>query len=68
MVYEKDVERLFDIPHGTGPNAGRDKAEGIALLDNQHLLVVYDSPAEARKRPQSGVVADIFPVSGNNRK
>jgi hypothetical protein len=67
MVYEKDVERLFDIPHGTGPNAGRDKAEGIALLDNSHLLVVYDSPADARKRKPAGVVADIFPVSGNNR-
>jgi hypothetical protein len=67
MVYEKDVVRLFDIPHGTGPNAGRDKAEGIALLDNRHLLVAYDSPADARKRERTSVVADIFTVEGNNR-
>jgi hypothetical protein len=67
MVDEKDVVRLFDIPHGTGPNAGRDKAEGIALIDNRHLLVVYDSPADARKRERTSVVADIFPVEGNNR-
>ncbi len=68
MVPEKEVERLFDIPHGTGPDAGRDKAEGIALLDNHHLLVVYDSPADARKRKPAGVVADIFPVRGNNHR
>jgi hypothetical protein len=29
--------------------------------------VVYDSPADARKRERTGVVADIFPVEGNNR-
>jgi hypothetical protein len=68
LVYEHGVDRVFDIPHGTGPNAGRDKAEGITLIDSGHLLVVYDSPAEARRLKKNGVTADIFPIGGDNRK
>lgn len=54
------LQHLFDIPHGQGPTAGRNKAEGMALLDDRHVLVVFDSPADARKPSPHAVVADVF--------
>lgn len=54
-----ELSRLLDLPSGEGD----DHAEGIALLDrpdgDTRLLVVYDSPAEARHTDE-GIVADIF--------
>jgi hypothetical protein len=68
LVYEQDVVRLFDIPHGTGENAGKDKAEGISLISEDKLLVVYDSPARKRQVGKTDILADIFPISGYNSK
>jgi hypothetical protein len=68
LVYEHQVERLQDIPHGTGENAGKDKAEGIALISEKELLVVFDSPAKERKIGKADVVADVIIVSGDNAK
>ncbi|RFP64375.1 DUF3616 domain-containing protein [Hymenobacter lapidiphilus] len=59
----KRVRRLFDVPHGHGPTAGQDKAEGMALLDDQHLLVVFDSPADARKPAPHQVLIDRYPLA-----
>ncbi len=61
------VERLFDVPHGTGEDAERDRAEGMTLWTPgraEELLVVYDSPSERRKRGDAGVMADVFPLTG----
>lgn len=68
LVYEHQVERIMDIPHGTGPDAGKDKAEGIALISEQQLLVVFDSPAKNRKIGKTDVLADVFTIAGNNHK
>jgi hypothetical protein len=68
VVYENQVERILDIPHGTGENAGKDKAEGITLISEQELLVVFDSPAKERKIGKTDVVADIFYIGGDNKK
>lgn len=68
IVYEKHIERLFNIPHGENENAGKDKAEGITLISAHELLVVYDSPSDARKVKKTAVVADIIPLKGNNKK
>ena len=55
-----DVQHVLTIPQGLQS----DKPEGIALLDGAgpgtSLLVVFDSPADARKVPPSGVRADVF--------
>jgi hypothetical protein len=61
---EQDKDKLiplFDIPHGYRS----DKAEGITLLpygeeQKKALLVVYDSPDEARKIGKRAVLADVF--------
>jgi hypothetical protein len=68
LVYEEQVERIFDIPHGLGKNAGKDKAEGITLISEHELLVVFDSPAEERKIGKTDVVADIYTLTGQNIK
>jgi hypothetical protein len=68
LVEENQVERILDIPHGTGDNAGKDKAEGITLISEHELLVVFDSPAQERKIGKTDVMADILTIEGYNRK
>ncbi|GAA4307928.1 DUF3616 domain-containing protein [Nibribacter koreensis] len=63
IVHRKDLEHLFDVPHGSGETTGRDKAEGLAIFDENHLLVVFDSPTDARKVGEDNVVADVFSVA-----
>jgi hypothetical protein len=60
LVPAEKIQRLFDVPHGHGPTAGQDRAEGMALLDDRHLLIVFDSPADARKTGANQIVADSF--------
>jgi uncharacterized protein YjiK len=45
----------MELPYGDDC----DHAEGIAMLDDERLLVVYDSPSETRFTPEGGVLADI---------
>jgi hypothetical protein len=59
LVPARKMQRLFDVPHGQGPTSGLDRAEGMALLDEHHLLLVFDSPADARKPGANDVVADV---------
>lgn len=58
LVGPGKLQRLFDVPYGSGPTAGQDKAEGMALLDETHVLLVFDSPADARKPAPHQVLAD----------
>ncbi|OGX84802.1 hypothetical protein BEN47_15825 [Hymenobacter lapidarius] len=60
LVPGKQLQRIFDVPHGHGPTAGQDKAEGMALLDDQHVLIVFDSPTDARKTGANQIVADAY--------
>jgi hypothetical protein len=49
----REVDLPFDV--------GTDHAEGIGLLGDDRLLVVYDSPSPARLT-DDGVVADVVPL------
>ncbi|WP_161888983.1 DUF3616 domain-containing protein [Pontibacter russatus] len=60
MVHAKELERLCEVPHGKDADSGKDKAEGLAIYDEQHALVVFDSPVDARKVGADGVLADII--------
>ncbi|MFD3002239.1 DUF3616 domain-containing protein [Pontibacter toksunensis] len=62
MVHHKELERLAEVPHGRGEHSGKDKAEGLAIFDDQHVLVVFDSPTDARKPGDNAVVADKMKV------
>ncbi|MDF7812806.1 DUF3616 domain-containing protein [Hymenobacter sp. YC55] len=62
LVGPDKLQRLFDVPHGFGPTAGKDKAEGMALLDDKHVLIVFDSPTDDRKPAAHQVVADVYPI------
>lgn len=63
IVHRKELNRLFDVPHGFGETSGQDKAEGMALYDDRHVLIVFDSPSDARKPLDSIVIADLFKLS-----
>lgn len=63
MVHRKELHRLFDVPHGQGPTSGQDKAEGMALYDENHVLIVFDTPADARKPADNKVIADLYPLT-----
>jgi hypothetical protein len=61
----EELEHVLELPHS--PN--RDRAEGIALRRGddgaKELLVIYDSPAEARlDRAGGAVLADLFRLEG----
>ncbi|MBG8554339.1 DUF3616 domain-containing protein [Hymenobacter guriensis] len=60
LIDEKQLHRLFDVPHGAGPTAGQDRAEGMALLDETHILLVFDSPTDKRKPQPHQVQADAY--------
>ncbi|MCA8832082.1 DUF3616 domain-containing protein [Hymenobacter pini] len=54
------LERLFDVPHL--PHL--DRAEGMALLSSQEMLVVFDKPAPARKPRPHTILANTYPLPG----
>lgn len=51
----RDLEHVADLPHGDG----EDHAEGISMVDGK-LLVVYDSPSQARHTTDGGMLADLI--------
>ncbi len=62
LLHNNELERLCEVPHGTGENTGKDKAEGLAIMDEEHVLAVFDSPTDARKVGQDAVQADVLRV------
>ncbi|HEX2300657.1 MAG TPA: DUF3616 domain-containing protein [Pseudonocardiaceae bacterium] len=59
VVREQALSRELDLPYGEGV----DHAEGIALLPDRRLLVVYDSPAPERLIEPGTVLADVFALA-----
>ncbi|PKV75999.1 DUF3616 domain-containing protein [Pontibacter ramchanderi] len=62
VVHNNELERLNEVPHGSGENSGKDKAEGLTLLDDKQMLVVFDSPTEERTVGENDVLADVLRV------
>jgi hypothetical protein len=62
VLHHNELERLVEVPHGTGKNSGKDKAEGLTMLDDQRALVVFDSPTEERVVGENAVQADVLRV------
>ena len=54
------LEHVLNLPHGRG----EDHPEGFTLLPSREILVVYDSPGEARCLGEDGVLADVFALPG----
>lgn len=62
LVHHNKLERLHEVPHGTGANSGKDKAEGLAMYDDKHVLVIFDSPTDDRKKGSDSVEALLYQV------
>ncbi|WP_308250685.1 DUF3616 domain-containing protein [Nonomuraea rhizosphaerae] len=58
VVPAGELETVAELPYGIGC----DHPEGLAVLEDGRLLVVYDSPSPARITPSGGVLADIFKI------
>ena len=58
VVAAGELETLAELPYGVGC----DHPEGLAVLDDSRLMVVYDSPSAARITPSGGVLADVFTI------
>lgn len=55
------LEHVLALPYGRG----EDRPEGFVRLPSGEVLVVYDSPAEARLRGEHGVLADVIALQGD---
>lgn len=62
LVHNDELERLCEVPHGYGEETGKDKAEGLAIFDEAHVLVVFDSPTDSRKVGENSVTADLYRI------
>jgi hypothetical protein len=60
VVHRSELRHELDLPFGKGT----DHAEGIAVLPDGELLVVYDSPDPARMPKRGTVLADIVRLPG----
>ncbi|MEU8317905.1 DUF3616 domain-containing protein [Nonomuraea sp. NPDC048881] len=58
LVPAHDLETVLELPYGVGD----DHPEGLAVLPDGRLMVVYDSPSPARITPAGGVLADVFTI------
>jgi hypothetical protein len=67
VVPRERLRKLLAVPFGTGEDAGRDHAEGISLIARKgrppHVMICYDSPAEARLVGKRGIRLDVFKLS-----
>jgi hypothetical protein len=59
IIKANEVQFLFDVPHGSGVDRGKDKAEGVAVV-NDSVFIVYDSPKKSRLKGKIDVMADLF--------
>ena len=60
VVHRSELHHELDLPFGTGT----DHAEGIAVLPDDELLVVYDSPDPTRMPKPGTVLADVVRLPG----
>jgi hypothetical protein len=60
LIEYDHLDKLFDITLSHKHKCGQEKAEGVTVLDDKRLIVVYDAPAEERQVDTSNVKADIF--------
>lgn len=62
----RDLVRVAEVATSTGPEEGSDHPEGITVVadaDPIEVLVVYDSPATARRPSPGTVLADVLRLS-----
>jgi hypothetical protein len=65
----EELPKVLAVPYGTGDNAGRDHAEGIALIEQPgsppDIMICYDSPARGRlvKDHPEQLLLDIFTLA-----
>ncbi|WP_124980213.1 DUF3616 domain-containing protein [Nonlabens xiamenensis] len=58
-----DPERMFDVARGAEIKHGYDKAEGMAFIDDEHVLITYDNPIEERLKSKHKVKMDVYEMS-----
>ncbi|WP_224997402.1 DUF3616 domain-containing protein [Cesiribacter sp. SM1] len=59
LITRQELEEIATIPHKSNTH-GINKAEGMVLLEDRGLLVLYDSPGKERLMGEHAVMADVF--------
>ena len=59
LIGQDEIEQLISIPYSSKLQ-GIDKAEGMVMLEDSSLLVLYDSPGSHRTKGEHAVKADIY--------
>lgn len=59
LISRNELDEIITLPYNSTTH-GKDKAEGMVMLENHTLMLVYDSPAADRIQGAHGVLADVF--------
>ena len=59
LVTQGDIEELITLPYDSTTH-GINKAEGMVMLENGSLMLIYDSPGPERTKGDHGVLADVY--------
>ncbi len=60
LTYHYYIDRMFNVVLAREAEYGTDKAEGLTLMEDDKLMVIYDAPAEDRVQGDSQAYADLF--------
>lgn len=60
LIEHEQLDKLFDVSLSHKHKYGKEKAEGVTVLNDKNLIVVYDEPGESRQVGKNNVKADIF--------
>ena len=61
-----DAEKLFDVTRSVEIPHGKEKAEGMALMNNDEILITYDGPLDKRLKGKNKVIMDVYKFGNQN--
>jgi len=61
-------ERIFDVTRGLNIPHGKEKAEGMALINDNEVLITYDGPLEKRLKGKRKVIMDVYAFNESLKK
>ncbi|MBW3546020.1 MAG: DUF3616 domain-containing protein [Bacteroidetes bacterium] len=61
LISQEEIEEIVNLPYRSSTH-GINKAEGMVMLEDGALLLVYDSPGKNRLVGEHGVQADVYQI------
>lgn len=67
LIAQDEIQEIISIPY-TSKQHGIEKAEGMVMLEDGSVLVLYDSPGKHRTKGDHAVKADVFHLEKDQLK